>query len=146
MPLLYSNFHELFLFLQFSVKGRPNSLILASLGFNFLFQNVENENLSKQFNLGRFVDRQRNKGAQLLNLGPWKKYMQIQIGGQLKEKSKGKKSKLVKSKENEPQTKRPGKWPVKMPLLPYLQVHNVQVLLFSHLMGGPTVQSGPCHV
>ena len=41
---------------------------------------------------------------------------------------------------------RPGKWPVKIPLLPYLQVHNVQVLLFSHLMGGPTVQFGPCHV
>jgi len=40
----------------------------------------------------------------------------------------------------------PGKWPVKMPLLSYLQVYNMKVFLLSHLMDGPTVQSGPCHV
>ena len=62
------------------LKGGPNSLILFSLGLNFIFQNIEIVSLSKQFNPGRLLDRQRNRRVQQFNLGSGRNKGSMQIG------------------------------------------------------------------
>ena len=77
---LPSNFVKFSWYRYCQLKGGPNSLILVSLGLNFMFQNIEIVSLSKQFNLGRLLDRQKNKRVQQFNLGSGRNKGSMQIG------------------------------------------------------------------